>query len=228
MISKWFSLKSKATEFRKRGFSVRYVENKLGIPRSTLSGWFRNVELSKKQRQKLKMDGRRALIAARKKAVIWHNEQKENRLKIAKIDADKVLSKIEMNDRNIIELSLAMLYLGEGLKARTETGMGNSDPLILNFFISVLKRYYNLPISKIKCELHLRADQDENKMKRFWSRSLDIPIANFTNTSFDKRTIGSITYDYYKGVCVVRCSSVARQRKLIYLSRAFCEKFIIG
>ena len=54
MKSRWFELKSKAVRLRKSGKSIRFIEGKLGIPKSTLSGWFKNIELSNKQKKVLK------------------------------------------------------------------------------------------------------------------------------------------------------------------------------
>ena len=166
-----------------------------------------------------------ALIKARKFAVKWHNKQKENRLRLAETEADITLSKIKVNEENI-ELALALLYLGEGFKKSVETGMGNSDPLILKFFLGVLLNIYHLDINKIGFYLHLRYDQDPKKMKKYWSRELNVPIGRFKKVSIDKRTINKKTYPDYKGVCIINCAHVAIQRKLVYIGRKFCQKVI--
>jgi hypothetical protein len=225
MISKWFKSKSLSIRLRKKGKSIKYINKKLGIPLSTLSGWFKDIKLTSKQKEKLERDREIGLIKARKKAKIWHNNEKQKRLKLAKKEAHKLISKINFSDERNLEIALAFLYLGEGFK-NYSTAMGNSDPRILKFFISILRNNYQLKIENIKCELHLRADQDEKTIKGYWSKELKIPQKNFTKTSFDKRTNGSVTYSYYKGVCVVRCANVAIQRKLLYFSNAFCDKVI--
>ena len=66
-----------AVRLRKQGKSLPYVHTKLGIPKSTLSYWFK----------------------ARKSAVKWHNEQKQNRLKIAKEQAFNTLARIDTKER---------------------------------------------------------------------------------------------------------------------------------
>ena len=225
MKSKWFGLKSKATRFRKSGKSISFIEYKLGIPRSTLSGWFKNIELSSKQKETLNDNRRNALVVARAKAVVWHNEQKNKRLKIAEEQALCVLKKLNTSNKEILDLALSFLYLGEGFKMK-ETAIGNSNPLILRFFISVLRKNYNLVPAKIKCELHLRSDQNPEEMKKYWSKTLLIPLENFKGVSIDHKTKGTTTYPEYKGVCVLRCGSVAIQRKLVYFSEMFCKKVI--
>lgn len=226
MRSQWFDKKEKALLLRKKeGQSIKYIEKKLGIPRSTLSGWFKNIALTDKQKSVLEKNWREGLIVGRRKALIWHNKQKEIRLKFAEEQAINVLSSIDFDDKSILDLTMAMLYLGEGFKG-SKTGLGNSDPLILKFFLKILEINYGVDRNSVRCELHLRADQDCQKMKEYWSKELNIPIERFLNTSYDQRTEGRPTYEHYKGVCIVGCGSVAIQRKLVYLSRAFCEKVI--
>ncbi len=226
MQSRWFESKSDAIKLRKKGFSIGKIEHNLGIPRSTLSGWLKNIKLSQKQKEKLTQNWKNALVKARKKAVLWHNAQKEKRLKKAENQAIETIRGIDITDKKILELALAILYMGEGTKRKIETSIGSSDPLILKFFIATLKTLYNFNPEKIKCQLNLRADQNPEKMKHFWSKELGVPINNFGYVSLDKRTIGSKTYPHYKGVCHVLCGNVAIQRKLIYLSERFCRKVI--
>lgn len=222
MISKWFELKDKAIALRKSGKSIRDIEDKLGIPRSTLSGWLKNIKLSERQKKVLDTKWRKALVYARTKSVIWHNKEKEKRLDFARKDAQNSLECIDIQNRNILELALSMLYLGEGAKT-DKTSLGNSDPDILLFFASCMEILYGLDRSNARCDLHLRADQNIDDVKRYWSNKLSIPLENFKSVSVDKRTIGRKTYDYYKGVCILNYANIAIQRKLVYLSKDYCR-----
>lgn len=225
MVSRWFDMKEKAINLRREGYSIRGVEKLLKIPRSTLSGWFRSVIISKKNKTLLNNKWKKALIKARKKAVIWHNEQKIFRIKKSEEEARKVIQEINFKDKNIVDLALAMLYLGEGFKFR-KTGMGNSNPLILKFFLKTMRELYGLNVDKIRFDLHIRYDQNPMKLKRFWSKELEVPIGRFKTVSVDIRTKGRKTYPNYKGVCMIDCANIAIQRKLVYLSNEFCEKVI--
>jgi hypothetical protein len=226
MKSRWYESKNRAIKLRKRGFSIGRIERRLNIPRSTLSSWFKNVKLNQKQKEKLLKDWKNGLIKARTKAVLWHNAQKEKRLKEAKDAALATLSDIDVDNKNNLELALAFLYLGEGTKNNVETAMGSSNPLILKFFLAAIKKIYNVDVKKIGCELGLRADQNPGAIKRFWAKQLKLPIGNFRQINIDWRTKGSKTYPTYKGVCQLRCANVAIQRKLMHLSNMFCQKII--
>jgi len=226
MKSRWYELKDKVIKLRKQGFSMNTIERRYGIARSTLSGWFRKVKLTQAQKKKLLQNSNIALIAARKKAVLWHNEQKRRRIEEAKLQALHTLENINTKNKYILELALAILYLGEGSKRTIETSIGSSEPLILKFFLSCLKKIYNFDTKKTRCELHLRADQNPEKIKRFWARELKLSLNNFKQVTFDKRTIGSKTFPYYKGVCVLRCANVSIQRRLLSLAGFFCKEII--
>lgn len=222
MISRWASQKSKAVILRRKGYSIKYIEKILGIPRSTLSGWLRSVQLTKKQQTRLRRQAKQGLMRARVAAVRWHNAQKSARLEKAAQTGAEILKRIP-NDAAILELALAFLYLGEGSKRNPATSLGSSDSRIAKFFIQCLKKIYGVPEEKIKCYLHLRADQNPKAMKRYWSRKLKLPLSNFGKPSLDKRTAGKATYSHYKGVCLIECGRVDIQRRLMYIANGFCD-----
>ena len=116
--------------------------------------------------------------------------------------------------------------MGEGFKKSSKTGMGNSDPLLLKFFLIILLNIYKVDIEKIRFELHIRADQNPELIKKYWAKKLEAPLHRFKSISIDKRTIGKNTYENYKGVCVIDCGNVAIQRKLVYIGKKFCERTI--
>ncbi len=228
MTSKWIQLKPQAIALRLEGTSIREIEKLLGIARSTLSGWLKEVIIPEENRQKLRTPIWKNLEKGRVNAIAWHNMQKQNRLLAAKTEADRLLLLIDFTNIIIAKLFLSSLYLGEGSKKSIATSMGNSDPLILKFFIESLVHLYKVDRNTIRFDLHLRADQDGDTLKIYWANQLNLPVQNCRTISYDKRTVGKTTYPDYKGVCLVRGGSVAIQRELVYLSRGFIKKFLRG
>jgi hypothetical protein len=222
MRSRWYEYKEKAILLRKKGVSMTVIERKFGVPRSTLSGWFKDVELTEEQRTRLMKNSQDGWLKARMHAVESHRAQKNLRLAKAMDEAKDTLSKIEVTDA-VLDLAFAMLYFGEGAKSSL-TSLASSDPSILRFVLAVLKRNYGIGPETVRCDLHLRMDQNADELKRYWSKELDMPIERFKYVAFDKRSAGKATYSHYKGVCVVSCGNVAIQRKLMYLYTLFCEK----
>lgn len=222
MKSKWFEYKETAIELRKTGMSMTVIERKLGIPRSTLSGWFRAVPLSNEQRARLMKNKQAGWAKARIRAVESHRTIKVMRLLEAKQAAAEALEQIELTP-HVLDLAFAMIYFGQAAK-RDATSIASSDPKILNFVLTVLGMNYGISRSMVRCDLHLRMDQDPNLIKQYWSKQLRVPIEQFKYVAFDKRTAGRPTYEHYKGVCVIICGNIAIQRKLMYLYNLFCEK----
>lgn len=206
---------------RREGNSIREIEKILQIPRSTASCWLKGIELTNYQKDILNKKWKDGLIKARIKAVEWHNKQKEIRINIAHEEADMVLEKININDKYILELALAMLYLGEGAKTQT-TAMANSNYLVVKFFIKSLEKLFKLDGNLFGYELHLRSDQNEFEAIDYWSNKLNIDKGRFSFTK-DKRTVKNTTYIEYKGVCVVNCGRVAVQRRLVHLAEEFSK-----
>ncbi len=220
MVSRWFKFKDKVINLRKEGTSIGVINKEFGIPKSTLSCWFKKIKLNKFQKEKIYKLASIKMDSARKKALLWHHSQKEGRIKIAENEADAVLEKIDINDKSILELALSFLYLGEGAKTN-ETSIGNANPLVLRFFINAVKKVY--PHAKLgRCQLHLRSDQNELDAIRYWSQELNINSSQFGFVK-DKRIAKTKTYSDYHGVCVIRFSEVAIQRRLLFLCHKFCN-----
>ena len=226
MRSKWSHLKPEAIRLRKSGKSLPYVHKKLGIPNSTLSYWFRNIKLTKRQKDQLHKNWENALVKARRKASKWHRSQKQARVIMAQKTALVTLDRLSPVSDETLELALAFLYLGEGSKKKIETALGSSDVSTLQFYITALERLYNIDRSTLRCQLHLRADQDANKLKKYWADQLKLPLTCFRYIHHDKRIAGRATYKDYKGVCNVAGAPVAIQRKLVYLAHSFLDTII--
>lgn len=224
MISQWSNLKDKVVKLRKEGTSIGVINKKYGIPKSTLSCWFRKIKLSKRQKNKIYKEASVKMENARKKALLWHHSQKESRILKAKLEADSVINKINTNNIFVLELALSLLYLGEGSKDSL-TSMGNANPLVLIFFIKATKRIH--PMAKLgRCQLHLRSDQNVSNEINYWSKELSIDKNQFDFIK-DKRIVKSKTYSSYHGVCVIRFTEIAIQRRLVFLSHNFCN-IIVG
>lgn len=222
MKSKWFEYKNQALDLRRQGVSMTVIEKEYGIPRSTLSGWFKNIPLTEDQRTVLMKNRRDGWKKAREHAIYWHNQQKAIRLQTAELEAQSTLEKLPLTPE-VLDIALAMLYFGEGAK-KNRTAIANSNPQVLQFVLTVLYSNYHKTTDDIYCELHLRADQDGAAMQTYWQEKLNLPASCFGYIAYDKRTTGKKTYDNYKGVCVVNCRGLSIQRKLISLYNQFCTK----
>jgi len=227
MKSKWFEFKEEVILLRQKGTSMTVIEREFGIPRSTLSGWFKEVRLTEVQRTKLMKNSHDGWKKARENAVISKNIQKARRISLARNEALEVFEDLPADSLSVLELSLAMLYMGEGGKGDS-TNMGAADPTMLQFFVESVERLYDLDRISFRYDLHLRADQNSEQQKEFWASKLQIPKEKIGYVSKDARTIGKPTRDNYPGVCQIRVGSIAIQRRLIALYNIYCYRITAG
>ncbi len=213
--------KEEAINLRSKGESIRDIEKTINVPRSTLSGWLHNIKLSKAQKKHLHKKWLDALVKARLKANKINRDRHNEKIENIKQEAKDFTSDIIIN-RKIGELIFATFYLAEGTKEDGAFVIANSNPNILAAFLNLFRHLYFPEKSKFRCCLHLRKDQHEDILKRYWSSILDIPKSQFFKTQFDKRAIKS-TFRDYKGVCVVFYHNSDLQRRIVYIGKELLQ-----
>jgi len=188
---------------------------KLRIPKSTLSSWCADVVLPPRYQEKVDNLNRENLTKGQKMALIANKVKHEKLVKA--LETRNIHLQNVLENRDTLKMILSMLYLGEGAKWKSHRGLmlGSSDPNIILLYIKLLRLCYHIPLSKLRCRISYRADQDINSIQKFWSDITLIPLENFYKTKPDPRTIGKITRQKdYKGVCVIMCSGTEQQLEL--------------
>ncbi len=217
------SLKNKVIFLRKKGLSYDEIILKTGVGRSNLSGWFSGLVLSPKIKKILLEKKRKHLIKARSKAFVVLNDKRNRENKDITLQVNDTLSKISF-DIHVKEALLATLYLGEGFKAKLAIGLGNSNPDIMLFYISLMRSVYEVSEEKFRIFLHLRHDQDDVLEKIYWSKLLCIPLNKFGKTQFDHRTIGSKTWKEYHGVCSLYYYDAKIEKRLTIFQKSIINE----
>ena len=207
--------KEVSIKLRRKGKSIRDIEKTLGISRSTLSGWLRNIELTKEQKIKLHQKWLAALVKARLKAAEINKNGKLKRIERIKQEVEEFMLGVKI-DKTLGELIFAIFYLAEGTKKENSVVIANSNPELLKSFLNLFRYLYQPDNSKFRCCLHLRKDQLERQLKDYWSRILHIPKSQFHKTQFDERTTKP-SFGNYKGVCVLFYYDVNLQRRILYI-----------
>lgn len=124
-----------AVKLRLEGYTYPFIKNKLKVSKSTLSYWFRNIELTKKQLAKIEKETRAKRIESYIKTVKERRRKVfENHLKREK----QILYPIKKRDFLIAGL---FLYLGEGKKTTNKIGVSNTNPSVIKFTIFGLQKF---------------------------------------------------------------------------------------
>src|SRR4029079_3463303 len=171
--------KQRALVMRKKGMSYSQIKEKLGISKSTLSGWLYDMPLSDKRIRELRADNPVRIERFRntmrnKREERFANAYQEMSLKIS------ILSSRE------IFIAGLFLYWGEGNKTTPNAiALTNTNPDMLKFYI----RWLNLlgvAKKQLKVSLHLYSDMNVKKQESYWSRQLCIPLSQFRKSYIKK------------------------------------------
>lgn len=208
-------LKNQAQSLRKKGSSYNEIMQLLHIPKSTVSDWCKDIQLSNIQQNKLyenKMSGalKGSRIAALKKI--------ENRLQTTRASFNQGLNdigKLSKRDRFIAGVSY---YSAEGTKTDKGCVFSNSDPSVIKFMIDWFIEFGGLPINKFYGAIWIHKSNDVQEAIKYWSKLTGIPKDNFYKSYIvenkDKsKKIQKQLHSY--GVFSLYISNVALQRKIM-------------
>ncbi|OGZ78769.1 MAG: hypothetical protein A2528_01065 [Candidatus Staskawiczbacteria bacterium RIFOXYD2_FULL_37_9] len=173
------SLKEKAINYRRKGYSYNMISQKIGVNKSTLSDWLNKIPYSP-NKEVIKRIG-----LAKLKSALFKHSQKISEIEEMKNLAKKELGKITKRDLWILGIGL---YLGEGSKSYEILGFSNSDPEIIKIVISWFKKNCHLKNKHFNPYIHAYPDNDITKTMNYWSKITGIPKKQFGKTYIDKRT----------------------------------------
>ncbi|MFA4817668.1 MAG: hypothetical protein WC608_02990 [Parcubacteria group bacterium] len=171
--------KERATQLRKKGYSYGMIVEKLGISKSTLSCWFKDLPFTPNKNviERIKQ-------GPFKSGQLRHNQRVKNTIIIKKA-AKKELGKISKRDLWMLGIGL---YIGEGSKAYETVQIINSDPEVIKLAIRWFKYICGLTNDNMTITLHLYPDNNVKKCIQYWSKTTRIPIKQFRKEHIDLRT----------------------------------------
>ncbi|MEI8339209.1 MAG: helix-turn-helix domain-containing protein [bacterium] len=198
-----FNDKAKAIELRKNGMSYGQIKEKLGLSKSTLSGWLKNIPLSNEDIKKLKvLDSQRI-----EKYINTMKLKRESRL-------NNVFDKVSCDIGKITQRELFMmgfcLYWGEGGKVnKAMLSFTNTDPNMIKYFIKWATECLGVERKKLYAILQLYKDMNIEESVKYWSKELKLPVEQFGKPYIKDSRLSDLTYKsgFGKGTCTVRLNS---------------------
>ncbi|MGD0576703.1 MAG: helix-turn-helix domain-containing protein [Candidatus Staskawiczbacteria bacterium] len=215
-----FKDKEKALALRKQEMSYSQIKNILGINKSTLSGWLKNFPLTAERIRELSKNER-----VIEKCRETKRKKKEKRLNEVYLEQKSKLFPFSERDFFIAGL---FLYWGEGNKTLSSTiGVSNTEPSVINFFISWVVNYLNIPKEKINIQLHLYNDMDIDKEINFWTNILKIPKNQFSKPYIKKSLSTRINQKggFGHGTCNARIGNARLNEKILMSIKAISDKY---
>lgn len=172
------SLKKRAATLRRNGWSYNLIAARLGVAKSTLSHWLRDIPYEPNQA----VIDRIRLGPARAAAT-------KGRRRLAQISALKVQGRRELgrlSRRDLLLFGLG-LYLGEGSKAQESARIVNADPLVIQIAMQWLRRCCGVPDRHFSMVVHIYPDLSGPASVRYWSRLTGVPPRQFEPVQVDRR-----------------------------------------
>lgn len=211
--------KIKAIELRKRGYSVNEIVSNVGVSKSSISMWVRNVFLSEKSRKRLLTKIKSGqLISAENKRI-----KTKSIMDFYKDGAIRDL--LKLNIEGIGKFICALIYYCEGAKDKTGgVVFTNSDPKLIKVFLMLLRNNYDIDESKFRICMHLHEYHNFKQQIKFWSIVTNIKKEQFIKP-YNKPNTGKRIKEGYQGCLAIKYHSSHLQKQLLMTAEAFFDKF---
>lgn len=216
------AVKEEALSLRMQGYSVKEIARKLNIAVGTSSFWVGSIELDEKAQSRLlkrKILGQYKAIqtAKMKRKAIKEELDHKSRVALSKLILDKTLCK----------LLCSIFFWTEGGKfTDSYLYFMNSDPKMIEVFMKLLRRSFDLDEKKLRALVHIHNYHNDQEVKVFWSKLTKIPLSQF-NKSYLKQNTKKRIRDGYQGCLRIRYydSKIALELRSIY--NAFAQTLSI-
>ena len=199
-----------AIEMRKRGFSYSEIENRIHIPKSTLSYWLKNIKLTPEQIKKLN-DKRIEIAKANALKKISKTSKMIKEIKNSSSQDLKEVSKKELWLMGII------LYWKNGNKNDLRKGVhfSSSDPNLIKLFLKWLREAGNIKNNEIKFNIFIKQKSKDKRPAQeaiaYWSKVAGFPKDCFLNVYYQKGGRKKESNRGFLRVKVAQSSMLARQ-----------------
>lgn len=157
----------RARELRAQAWTLTEIAAELGVAKSSVSLWVRDVEFVPQPRNRGHRSMKPHPLHVAKLAEIERCRQ-EGRERIG-----------QLSEREFLVLGLA-LYAGEGSKrSQGQLAFANSDPQLIFLFVTWVRRFFDVDESKFRIKLYLHEHLDLDAAVAFWSELTGIPPTQF-------------------------------------------------
>ena len=158
--------REQARRLRATGLPLADIAARLGVSKSSVSLWVRGVAVDPRPRSTRGRSRVPNALQRRKQAEIAHLLD-EGRDRVGRL-----------SEREFLVAGIA-LYAGEGSKRDREVRFVNSDPRMVAFFCSWLRRFFEIDESRLRVRLYLHEGLDLAATTAHWSEVTGIPESQF-------------------------------------------------
>lgn len=158
--------REEARRLRALGWTMPDIAAELGVSRSSVSLWTRDVPVERGPRRRLRP--RPPNVLERRKAAEIADLLEAGRVRIG-----------TLSERDLLVAGVA-LYAGEGTKRDGMVVFANSDPAMIALFCTWLRRFFEVDERRLRVSLYLHEGLDLPAAQLHWSEVTGIPIDQFS------------------------------------------------
>jgi transposase-like protein len=194
--------KQQAIQLRKeQGLSLKEISKQLGVSKSSVSYWVRDIELTPEQHKKLM--SRNPLY---NKQLTAQKKNRESALLLRREYQLEGREKTKSGENKELFLEGCMLFWAEGSKCKNSVILTNSDIEMVILFSNFLKKCFNVPNEKFKLEIncYLNNGKTKEEIENYWLNLLCLDRSNLNKTRINQFPSSSHGYKKNKliyGIC---------------------------
>jgi transcriptional regulator with XRE-family HTH domain len=154
-----------AREMRARNMTLQDIATELGVAKSSVSLWVRDVPFTPSKRR----------TGPQRRP---HPAHEAKLAQIATLDAEGVERIGILSDAAFLAAGVA-LYAGEGTKRDGAVRFANTDPTMVQFFCAWFRRFFEIDERRLRGRVYLHHGLDLAAATARWSEVTGIPIQQF-------------------------------------------------
>lgn len=199
-----YNKRLKARLMRKDGVSIIVIARKLGVSKSSVSEWCRDIILSEEQFQKLNKNKGVSVKTGQRMGAEKNKKKRVDAIKLADVWGINTIKKI--SNRELLLIATA-LYWSEGSKSDSTSSFVfvNSDPEMILVMKLFLINVLNITPEDIICSIQINRIHEQRiaLVLSFWKKLLNLRNSQLRNPYYINTKVSKV-YDNYKdyyGTC---------------------------
>lgn len=197
----------RARELRAEAWTLQDIATELGVSKSSVSVWVRDVEFTPRPRNR----GHRSMKP--------HPAHVAKLAEIERCDAEALADIGVLSERDLL-VAGAALYAGEGAKTDGAIKFANTNPDLIRLFMTWLRHFFDIDERRLRLNLYLHDGLDLEAATMYWSELTGIPSSQFGKPY---RAVADPTRRNSKhlmGCPAIVYSDAAKHRRVMGLVRA--------
>jgi hypothetical protein len=197
---------NQARDLRASGTTLVEIATALGVAKSSVSLWVRDVEFTPRPRQRAQVRGTHPLHLRKLAEIEAMNAEGVERIGTLSDEAFLVTG--------------AALYAGEGSKTDGAVMFANTDPRMIRLYCRWLRRFFAIDEQRVRIRVYLHEGLDLDAAEAFWSDVCGVPRSQFTKAyrAVADRSIRTTKHEF--GCVYVSYSCTRTSRQVMGLVRA--------